>query len=61
MQNGEAFDMEREDLAGSTLVFGLDSIREWTELAGGSSAVESLTDKGNDNSVLHGQSKSSSR
>ena len=44
--NGEAFDMEREDLAGSTLVFGLDSIREWTEIAGGSSAIESLMDKG---------------
>ena len=42
--NGEAFDMEREDSAGSTLV--LDSIRERTEIAGGSSAIESVMGKG---------------
>ena len=48
--NGEAFDMEREDLADSRLVFDLDSIRERTELAGGSFAVESVTGKG---TIIH--------
>ena len=44
--NGEAFDMKREDLAGSRLVFGLDSMRERTEIAGGSFAIESVIGKG---------------
>ncbi len=44
--NGEAFDMEKENLAGSALIFGLDSIRERTEIAGGSSAIESVMGKG---------------
>jgi signal transduction histidine kinase len=44
--NGEAFDMKREDLAGSRLVFALDSIRERTEIAGGSFAIESVIGKG---------------
>ncbi len=44
--NGEAFDMKREDLAGSRLVCGLDSMRERTEIAGGSFAIESVIGKG---------------
>ena len=44
--NGQGFDMERETLAGSTLILGLDSIKERTELSGGAFAIESVIGKG---------------
>ena len=44
--NGQGYDMERESLVGSRLVLGLDSMRERTEMAGGSFAIESVIGKG---------------
>jgi signal transduction histidine kinase len=44
--NGQGFDMERETLAGSTLVLGLSSMKERTELSGGAFTIESIQEKG---------------
>ena len=44
--NGQGFDMERESLVGSRLILGLDSMRERTEMTGGSFAIESVIGKG---------------
>ena len=44
--NGQGFDMERESLVGSRLALGLDSMRERTEMAGGSFTIESVIGKG---------------
>lgn len=48
--SGQGFDIEREVLSGSKLVLCLDSMKERTEIAGGSFTIESAIGKG---TIIH--------